>query len=47
VLDQTTWEERYGYHTADLQYADFRIDAIPAVGPAMPPPSTCDDFPSR
>jgi hypothetical protein len=43
VLDQATWEARYGYATAGLSYDDFRLDGAPAVGPQMPPPSTISD----
>jgi hypothetical protein len=43
VLDQATWEARYGYATAGLSYDDFRLDGAPAVGPQLPPPSTISD----
>ena len=47
VLDRATWEQRYGFRTDQLPYDDFRVDPTPPVGPALPPPSSCDDFPAR
>jgi hypothetical protein len=33
VLDQATWETRYGLRTSDLRFDDLSLDGQPRVGP--------------
>ena len=46
VLEQRTWEARYGLRTAELQTEDLSLDGVPAVGPAMPQEPTPNEVAS-
>ena len=46
VLEQGTWEARYGLRTGDLQTEDLSLDGVPAVGPAMPQEPTSNEVAS-